>query len=47
MGLCNYFKMEDKFSVFSEQHQTRELGPVLAIIPACKEAGRLVEMMHK
>ncbi len=39
--------MEDKFSVFAELHQPEELGPVLAIIPACKEAKRLVHMMNK
>jgi hypothetical protein len=47
MVLFNYFKMEDKFSVFAELHQTEELGPVLAIIPACKEAERLIQMMNK
>jgi hypothetical protein len=47
MVLFNYVKMEDKFSVFAELHQTEELGPVLAIIPACKEAKRLVQMMNK
>ncbi len=47
MVLFNYFKMEDRFFVFAELHQTKELGPVLAIIPACKEAERLVHMMNK
>jgi hypothetical protein len=47
MVLFNYFKMEDKFSVFAELHQLEELGPVLAIIPACTEAERLVQMMNK
>jgi hypothetical protein len=47
MVLFNYFKMKDKFSVFTELHQTEEMGPVLAIIPACKEAERLVQMMNK
>jgi hypothetical protein len=42
MVLFNYFKMEDKFSVFAEFHQPEKLGPVLAIISACKEAKRLV-----
>ena len=46
MVLFNYVKMEDKFSVFAELHQTEELGPVLAIIPACKEAERLLQMMN-
>ncbi len=47
MVLFNYFKMEDKFSAFAELHQSEELGPVLAIIPACTEAERLVQMMNK
>jgi hypothetical protein len=47
MILFNYFKMEDKFSAFSELHQTEELGPVLAIIPACKEAELLAQIMNK
>jgi hypothetical protein len=47
MVLFNYFKMEDKFSVFAELHQTEELGPILAIIPACKEAKHLIQMMNK
>ena len=45
MVLFNYFKMKDKFSVFAELHQTEEMGPVLAIIPACEEAERLVQMI--
>ena len=47
MILFNYVKMEDKFSVSAELHQTEELGRVLAIIPACEEAKRLVQMMNK
>lgn len=47
MVLFTYFKMADKFSVFAELHQTEEMGPVLAIIPACEEAERLVQMMNK
>jgi hypothetical protein len=47
MVLFNYFKMEDKFSVFAKLHQAKELGPVLVIIPACNEAERLVHMMNK
>ena len=47
MVLFSYVKMEDKFSVFAELHQTEELGPVLAIIPACSEAEQLVHMMNK
>jgi hypothetical protein len=47
MVLFSYVKMEDKFSVFTELHQTEELGPVLAIIPAYTEAERLVQMMNK
>jgi hypothetical protein len=38
--------MEDKVSVFAGLHQTKELRPVLAIIPACKEAERLVHMIN-
>ncbi len=47
MVLFTYFKMADKFSVLAELHQTEEMGPVLAIIPACAEAERLVHMMNK
>jgi hypothetical protein len=47
MVLFHYFKMEDKFSIFAELHQNEELGPVLAIIPACKEAECLVHVMNK
>ena len=47
MTLINYFKMEDEFSVFAELHQTKELRPVLAIIPTCKEVERLNQMMNK
>ena len=45
--LFTYFKMKDKYSIFAELHQTEEMGPVLAIIPACAEAERLVQMMNK
>ena len=46
--LFTYFKMKDKYSVFAELHQTEEMGPVLAIIPAaCAEAERLIQMMNK
>ena len=45
--LFTYFKMKDKYSVFAELHHTEEMGPVLAIIPACAEAERLVQMMNK
>jgi hypothetical protein len=45
--LFNYFKMEDEFSIFAELHQTKELGPVLEIIPACQEAERFVQMTKK
>jgi hypothetical protein len=47
MVLFNHFKMEDKIPVFAELHQTEEFGPVLTIVPACKEAERLVQMMNK
>jgi hypothetical protein len=47
MVLFYYFKMEDRFFVFAELHQTEELRPVLAIIPACKEVERLVHMTNK
>jgi hypothetical protein len=39
--------MKDMFSLFAELHQTEELGPVLAIIPACTEAETMVHMMNK
>ena len=45
--LFTYFKMKDKYSIFAELHQTEEMGPVLAIIPACAEVERLVQMMNK
>ncbi len=35
MVLFKYIKIKDKFSVFAELHQTEEMCPVLAIIPAC------------
>jgi len=47
MVLLNYLKMNDKFSLFVELHQTEELGPVLAIIPACTKAKTMVHMMNK
>ena len=39
--------MKYMFSLFAELHQTEELGPVLAIIPACTEAETMVHMMNK
>jgi hypothetical protein len=45
--LLNYLKMKYMFSLFAELHQTEELGPVLAIIPACTEAETMVHMMNK
>ena len=39
--------MKDMFSLFAELHQTEELGPVLAFIPACTEAEKMVCMMNK
>ncbi len=45
MVMLNYLKMKDKFSLFAKLHQTEELGPVLAIIPACSEAKTIVHMM--
>jgi hypothetical protein len=47
MVLFNYFKMEDKFSVLAEVHLTKELGPLLTIIPTCVEVDCLVQMMNK
>ena len=47
MVLLNYLKMKDMFSLFVELHQTKELGPVLAIIPACTKAETMVHMMNK
>jgi hypothetical protein len=47
MVLFNYFKLEEKFSVFAELHQPPKMGPVLAIILACKEAKCLIHMMNK
>jgi hypothetical protein len=47
MVMLNYLKMKDKFSLFAELHQTEELGPVLAIIPACSKAKTMVHTMNK
>jgi hypothetical protein len=47
MVLFSYIKMQDKFLVFTELHQMEELGPILAIIPACKEAECIIHMMNK
>jgi hypothetical protein len=48
MILFSYINMQaDKFSLFAELHQLEEMGPKLAIIPACKEAERIVNMMNK
>ena len=35
------------FSLFAELHQTEELGPVIAIIPACTDAETMIHMMNK
>jgi len=45
--LLNYLKMKVVFSLFAELYQTEELGPVLAIIPACTKAETMVHMMNK
>jgi hypothetical protein len=48
MVMFNYVKMQaDQFSLFAELHQVEEMGPTLAIIPACEEADRIVHMMNK
>ena len=47
MIMFSYIKMQDKFSLFAELHQVEEMGPTLAIIPACEEAERIVYMMNK
>jgi len=48
MVLFSYIKMQaDQFSLFAELHQIEEMGPTLAIIPACEEAERMVHMMNK
>jgi hypothetical protein len=48
MVMFNYIKMQaDQFSVFAELHQVEEMGPTLAIIPACEEAERIVHMLNK
>ena len=48
MVMFSYVKMQaDQFSLFPELHQVEEMGPTLAIIPACKEAERIVHMMNK
>ena len=39
MVMFSYIKMQaDQFSLFAELHQVEEMGPTLAIIPACEEA---------
>ena len=48
--MFSYVKMQadqDQFLLFVELHQVEEMGPTLAIIPACKEAERIVHMMNK
>jgi hypothetical protein len=48
MVMFSYVKMQaDQFSLFAELHQVEEMGPTLAIIPACEEAERIVHMMNK
>ncbi len=48
MVLFSCIKMQaDKFSLFAELYQMEEMGPTLAIIPACEEAKRVVHMMNK
>jgi len=48
MVMFNYIKMQaDQFSLFAELHQVEEMGPILAIIPACEEAERMVHSMNK
>jgi hypothetical protein len=48
MVLFSYIKMQaDNFLLFAELHQTEEMGPTLAIIPACEEAKQIVHVMNK
>jgi hypothetical protein len=48
MVMFSYIKMQaDQFSIFAELHQVEEMGPTLAIIPACVEAERIVHKMNK
>jgi hypothetical protein len=48
MVMFSYVKMQvDLFLLFAELHQVEEMGPTLAIIPACEEAERIVHMMNK
>ena len=47
MVMTTYLKMKDKFSLFAELHQTEDLGPVLAVTPACVEAETMISMMNK
>ena len=48
MVMFSYIKMQfDQFSIFAELHQVEEMGPTLAIIPACEEAERIVHMTNK
>jgi len=48
MVMFSYIKMQaDQFSLFAKLHQVEEMGPTLAIIPACEEAERIVHMMNK
>ena len=48
MVMFSYIKMQaDQFSLFAELHQVEEMGPTLAIIPACEEGERIVHTMNK
>ena len=48
MVMFSNVKMQaHQFSIFAELHQVEEMGPTLAIIPACEEAERIVHMMNK
>ncbi len=46
--MFSYIKMRaNQFSLFAELHQVEEMGPTLAIIPACEEVERIVHVMNK
>ena len=48
MVMFSYVKMQaHQFLLFAELHQVEEMGPTLAIIPACEEAERIVHVMNK
>jgi len=47
MVMFSYVKMQaDQLLLFAELHQVEEMGPTLAIFPACKEVERIIHVMN-